>query len=229
MYQAGRRIVSHHKRHVVLVWFAAIIILLAIGGVIFAKYFLKSDTTISPPPPAVIKTVTDGNGRTGTFDEGVFSIKLPSDWKFIGHQQSPYNIYSWKNTNKPPGAGARQLQIYYDTIPLGMGVNRVLPVYDEGDHVLADTVSEICQNLYPNVKLPGSSHAPAKYHNVNFLCDFENYALDVVGTSSADGVNTVKVTSSTSGTHKVFFRYSDRSASPNFTIFTDAVESFRLK
>lgn len=228
MYQAGRRIISHHKRHVFLGWFTVFIILLAVGGFLFVKYFLKSNTTISTPPPAKVSTVGDGTGAGKTFNEAAFTLRLPLDWKFVSHSTSIYNVYTWENTSKEPGPGVQQLQIYYDTIPSSLGVNRVLPVQGNGNQIVPTSVSDNCATFTGN-KVPGSPQTPAKWSGVNFLCDLGNYERDVVGTSSSDGINVVKVAGTATGTHRVFFAYTDNGPTPNFTIFTDAVQSYRQK
>jgi len=52
-----------------------------------------------------------------------------------------------------------------------------------------------------------------------------NYVRDVVGTSSAEGVNTLGV-SGPGGTHKYFFVYTDHSGEPDYNTFTQALQSF---
>lgn len=223
-YHLGKRQVSHHKRNVVLLAFGVPMI---IAGALFAKSFFNANTVISPPPPAVVTNVTSNEGPTKQFDEGVFTISLPTDWVYTGRQTeiAPYAPYTWHNTKANPGV--EQLAVYVDTIPTNLGVNRVLPVQGEGDRTIPTTVSDTCADFTGN-KVPGSATTPAKWDGINFLCDLANYERDVVGTSSADGVNTVKVTGST-GSHQIFFTYTDNGATPNFTIFEDAVSSFRLK
>jgi hypothetical protein len=56
-----------------------------------------------------------------------------------------------------------------------------------------------------------------------------NYERDVVGTSSPQEINTVTVTGPSTGTHKYFFVYTDNSAEPDYTIFTDALQSFKAR
>lgn len=222
-YHIGKRNVSHRKRYMVL---ASISVIVIAAGVVVARNFIKADTTISPPPPAVITKVTATDGPTRRFNEGSFTISLPTDWVFVSHQTAAYNIYSWHNGRADPGV--QQLQIYLDTIPANLGVNRVLPVQAEGNHIVPTEVSDTCAD-FTGDKVPGSPTTPAKWEDINFLCDLANYERDVVGTSSAQGINTVTLTGPTTGTHKLFFAYTDNSATPDFTIFTDAVQSFRLK
>src|SRR6185437_3223204 len=98
MYQADKRIISHHKRHVVLGWFAFIVLLIVAGSVIFVKFFLGANTTISAPPAPVVSKVTGSDGKDKIFDEGFFTIALPVDWKLASHQTEVYNLYTWHNT-----------------------------------------------------------------------------------------------------------------------------------
>lgn len=222
-YRLGKRHVSHRKRHVVV--FLVVLILIAAGAIAVKTYF-KPDTTISAPPAPVSTKVIDSNGGTKHFDEGIFTISLPADWKFVGHQTASYNIYTWHNTKTNPGV--EQLQIYLDTIPASLGVNRVLPVQGNGNRVVPTEVSDNCANFTGN-KVPGPENTPAKWDGINFLCDLGNYERDVVGTSSSDGINIVKLAGSTTGHHNLFFAYTDNGPTPDYTIFTDAVQSFRLK
>jgi hypothetical protein len=221
-YHLGKRQVSHRKLK--LLALAIVLILVAIGGVM-AKLYLRANTVIDPPPPPVTTQITGNNEATKHFDEGIFALDLPKDWVFSGHKTGQYSIYSWHNTKTNPGV--EQLQIYMDTIPSDLGVNRVLPVQGESNRAVPTTVSDTCANFTGN-KVPGSPTTPAKWDNIDFLCDLANYERDVVGTSSTDGINTVTLTGST-GKHKVFFAYTDNGGTPNFTIFTNAVQSFRLK
>lgn len=222
-YRLGERQVNHHKWKPLIL--LAMVGLIAAVAVIIGRFYLRANTVIDPPPPVVTTRVTGNDEATRHFNEGIFSLMLPQDWVFVGRQTSPYDVYTWHNTKENPGI--RQLQIYIDTIPVKLGVNRVLPVQGEGDRVIPTTISDTCAN-FTGDKVPGSATTPAKWGGINFLCDLANYERDVSGTSSTDGINTVVLTGST-GKHKVFFTYTDNDSTPDFTIFTDAVQSFQLK
>jgi hypothetical protein len=225
MYQADRRIISHRKRRVVLVWLGIVLLLLVGVGYVLMKFFITANTTIAAPPAPVINQVTGKDGKDKTFVESGFTISLPSDWVLASHQDSTFNVYTWHNTKGD--AGIQQLQVYYDTIPSSLGVNRILPVQGNGGQVIPTTVSENCTG-FTNGKLPGPSDTPSKWDGVNFLCDMGNYERDVVGTSSTDGINLVKLSSSSTGHHNLFFTYTDNNSTPNFEIFTNALTSFHL-
>lgn len=224
-YHVGKKHISHRKRSIVLA--VLLLVLLGVGG-IWAKSYFKANTVISQPPAPVISTVTSNQGPTKPFDEGVFTFSLPADWVYKGQQRqtSPYAPYLFENTKTNPGV--EQLEVYVDVIPTTLGVNRVLPVQGEGARVVPTTISDNCADFTGN-KVPGSTSTPAKWDGFNFLCDLGNYERDVVGTSSSDGVDVVKLIGPTTGAHSLFFTYTDNGSTPNFNIFTDALTSFRLK
>lgn len=226
-YHVGKKQKSHRKRTITLG--VVVLILLLAGAAGWAKLYMRANTVIDPPPAPVISQVTTSQGPTKQFDEGPFTISLPADWVYIGQQRqiSPYAPYAWHNTKNNPGV--EQLEIYVDTIPTNLGVNRVLPVQGNGAHIVPTTVSDMCTDFTGDNKLPGAQNTPSKWGGINFLCDLANYERDVVGTSSSDGVNVVKISGATTGAHQIFMTYTDSGATPNFQIFVNAVGSFTLK
>ena len=220
MYQAGRRIISHHKRHVVLGWLLIMLIALVLTGIAAAKHFLKADTAISQAPKPAVSTVIARGSATKQFDEGIFTLSLPNDWKFTGRARTIYRQYTWENTADNPGV--RTLDIYVDNIPTDLGVNRSLPVEAAGDRLTATTVSDNCAS-FTGDKVPGSPVTPAKWMGIDFLCDLANYERNVIGTSSPGAINSVTLTGQTAGTQKLFFTYTDNSAEPDYEIFTNAL------
>src|ERR1017187_5041390 len=160
MYQASKRIISHHKRHVILAWLAVVIVLLSVAGIIIAKFFLNANTVINKPPAPVVSTVIAPNSATKRIDGGIFTLNLPQDWKFTGRAATIYHPYTWENTKGNPGV--RTLDIYIDTIPTTLGVNRVLPVEPAGSKVISTTVSDNCAS-FTGDKTPGAPSTPAKW------------------------------------------------------------------
>jgi len=137
----------------------------------------------------------------------------------------PHPNYSWQGTNKN---NTRWLNVYMDTIPASLAVNRVLPVMGNGAALsLPTNVSDNC-TTFTGASNSTQLSVTAKWQGITFLCDTGNYVRDVVGTSSLEGVNTVSLSTTTSGNHHFFFTYTDNSSSPDYTIFTNALKSFRL-
>lgn len=215
-----------HRKHVWLIGLA-ILALIGIAAVVFlvVKSQFRTTTSISQSPPVVTKIV-DEQSPTRQFTKGIFTISLPQDWRFVEHTGGQYNIYTWHNTASNPGS--RMLQVYVDTIPHKLGVNRVLPVQAAGNKVVPTTVSDNCAD-FTDQKVPGPADAPAKWQGISFLCDLANYVRDVAGTSSAQGINTVTLTGRTTGRHSFFFAYTDNSAEPDLTIFTAVLQTFIVR
>lgn len=208
-----------------MVWIVIVLVALVVGGIVNARHFLNPDTNLGKTPPPVVNTVIAASSPTKPFKEGVFTINLPKDWIYVGRTQNIYHAYIFENTASDKGV--RQLDIYVDNIPTGLGVNQVLPVTSEGAKMDVTTVSGNCAQ-FTGDKLPGSPATPAKWAGLNFLCDLGNYTRNVVGTSSSNSIDSVTLTGATTGTHKLFFTYTDNSADPNYQILYDALQSFQL-
>jgi hypothetical protein len=105
--------------------------------------------------------------------------------------------------------------------------NRVLIIHGESDHLGTDgSVSDNCSTFTGGTS---KSSTPAKWEGVAFLCDQANQQRDVVGTSSTDGVNVVLLKSPGNGAmHKYFFTYTDYSINSDYTVFYNALNSFRM-
>jgi hypothetical protein len=163
-----------------------------------------------------------------TITEKFYTFELPHDWEAFQLEQAPPNALSWRNT--ADNKGVRVITVYLDGAPANFAVNRVLPVQAAGERfgVVSD-VSDNCTNFTEPLKPNPTDTAPAKWQNVSFICDTGNFARNVVGTGSAEGLNTVKLTGATMGQHSIFITYIDASGSPNFSIFTTMLRSFSLR
>jgi hypothetical protein len=225
LYVAGHRAARRHAGKVLLEIVAVLIVLAA--AVLAGKHFLSADTSLGDAPPASTTVVTPHTAGKKHFGAGLFTLELPADWKSIAPPQQAYKIYSWHNTAQ--NEGVRRLDVYVDGAPQ-MPVNRVLPIQANGARVVPlGQVSDNCITFTEGAKHASGSSLPGKWRRVNFLCDTANYVRDVVGTSSPDGIDTVKVVSPASGGHSLFFVYTDNSATPDYDIFTNLVTDFRLK
>jgi hypothetical protein len=116
-----------------------------------------------------------------------------------------------------------------DHIPTALAINRLLAVQSSGDKMTpVGMVSDNCTNFTDKAtESAATGTAPAKWNGVNFICDMANYERDVVATGSSGGINMVTL-SSKSGTHQVCLVYTDNSIDPDYSVFTDIVQSFTL-
>jgi hypothetical protein len=228
MYRVGNRITHHRKR---TVWTIALLLVL-IGGLITTGSTLKKRLlphTHITNSATVVKQVTIAKAAAQTFDEGVFTISLPTSWKAVAGEKQPYDLYRFEGDIGTPNE--QVLEIYQDTIPVNFAVNEVLPVSSAGAQLAPlGTISDNCDTFTKSTAaIATSAGTPAKWSGINFLCDLNNTERSVIGTSSPDGVNTVTLDGPTSGKHSFFFDYSDTSISPDYTTLYNALASFRVK
>lgn len=223
MYRLGEVEHSHRRFYAGLLGF---ILLLALGGVV-AFYFLQPNTDLGTPPPTVTTHVSYDTTKLTTFNEPLFTMDLPDGWKPTTHSTDiPRPAYTWQGTVKDDTA--RWMSVYVDQDVSKLAVNRELAVQANGKsvNVLSD-VSDNC-TTFTGASSQNYGSTPAKWQGFDFLCDSGNYMRDVVGISSSDGMNVVALTG-TSGSHHLFFTYTDNSPSADYSIFINAIRSFHLK
>jgi hypothetical protein len=202
---------------------------LLVGSIIGARQYFTAETQISATPAPVVTKVLGAQTSLKTFNTGVIRIDLPKDWEAFRAPDVPPAANSWHNTFK--NRGVQVITAYVDTIPDQFATNRVLVVEAAGDHIQQlGGVSENCADFVEGGRSPslGNGKAPARWNGIQFVCDNANFNRDVVGISSAGAVNGVTLTG-LSGPHRVFLTFTDASASPNHTVFTDAIDSLRVQ
>jgi len=228
-YVAETRIKKRRKWPKRLFWL--IVILLCIAGLIYGALYirnmLKPNTVIQQAKPIETK-VTFEETKT-KYNLPNFTIEIPKEWKQMPRQPSSYTTYTWQTSDS--GTDGQIITIYEDKIPTNFAVNKVQIVRGEGDHIAQDGgASDNCSKYTKGANLPNQTGTPAKWQDVEFLCDQRNKQRDVIGTSSKDGINTVVVTGPTAGTHKYFITYSNFNvANPDYAPFQAAISSFRMK
>jgi len=223
MYRLGHR--SKQIWRKIFFGLAAIVLLLAVGGFFAAKYLLKSDTQLNQDQP-LVTVAGKTNDQKQQINKPLFTFALLNSWKAVDLPKMQYNLYSWRGTTKDDTS--RSIDVYVDALPAALPVNRLLPLQSNGDRLtILNTVSDNCASFTGTATQASRPDTlPAKWSGVNFSCDLANYMRNVVGTGSADGVNIVNLTGS-SGKHQFFFVYTDNSSNPDYSIFTDALQSFR--
>lgn len=209
----------------------ALLVLVTIGaGVWYGRQFFKSDTKIGTTPKAVVTKVVDKRGAPKHIDLPAFSIDLPHDWEQFERTDNPIfkPTYSWRNTAE--NKGVRQIDMFLDSTPQAMAVNNIMPVEAAGNHVVPASASDNCANFTPKTaENQRDGKGPSKWQGVDFICDTGNYVRHVVGIGASGGpTNTVKLTGA-SGAHSIFLTYTDATATPDDGIFSEALQSLKLK
>lgn len=228
MYRIGERR-KNRRRQAVKTGLIVCGVLLAVFGMYsILRQFLQPDSVLKQS--AAVTTSVDFKKATQKFDEPNFTIEIPSGWKQVPQQSGLYKTYAWQSNNMV--TDGQLIEVYEDTIPVNYAVNRVLVVTGDGPNLsLGGTVSDNCLTFTQNNIGPTTSlGTPARWQGVSFWCDQHNTQRDVVGTSSSEAVNTVTLTSdSGKGTHKYFFTYTNHAINADYTVFYNALNSFKFK
>lgn len=190
---------------------------------------LDSETEISKPK-TVTTTLRTENDKV-TYTKGSFTIELPKGWQFTSKQQDIYTIYHFKSAQGGED-GNRSMDIYEDSPPKNFAVNRMIPVTPNEEGGLTTDVSLVSDNCTAYTTGATDSRKTvgqlARWQGIDFICDMANPLRNTVGTGSKDGLNTVIIKTATSRPHNYFFTYTDSNATPDYNIFADAINSFKV-
>lgn len=230
LYRVDAKNLKKRKWRKRIIWLIVILLLVAISIFAYIKIreMLKPNTVIKQAKATQSKvTYTD---KTKRYEEVNFGIDIPVGWEKLPASGGQYKTYTWQTSEK--GTNGQVLTIYEDNIPSNFAVNRVLIVRGENTNLnIEGSASENCsQYTRGGSTTPSGVGAPAKWQDVEFICDQGNKQRDVIGTSSLDGINTVILKGPTAGPHKYFFTYSNyNAANPDYAAFYEALQSFSMK
>jgi hypothetical protein len=174
----------------------------------------------------VVSTVSYDAPKLQQIMEPNFTISIPAGWKQTPNNNAiPAPTYNWQGVSGEDRN--RWLSVYVDMKLPNLAVNRALHIQTNGAaiNVISGTSDNCTSFTGPN---NSSGVQQAKWENITFLCDTGNYERDVVGIVSPDGLNNINVTG-TKGLHAYFFTYTDNTSQPDYTIFANALASFRAK
>lgn len=230
-YKLGTRSAGKRRRRLIRLTAAAglLVALVFVGmhSTVAVKHALEPRTSIKQSAAATTKIAYDK--KTVTYSQPDFTVELPATWKPVPRPAGPYQTYSWSTSDS--GTDGQEITVYQDTIPVNFAVNRALVVEGQVDHLqVTGTVSDNCTTFTSSLHGSGQAGVPAKWQGISFLCDRANATRDTVGTSSADGVNTVLLKNSSTGmTHKYFFTYTNHSINADYSVFYDMLRNLKMK
>jgi hypothetical protein len=230
LYRIGER-EAQPKRHRKLRWLITIIIILLLlfWGFTVARNHLKPKTVIKQAK-ATITQVTDPSAKTKQYDEPDFTVDLPASWSMLPRPPNTFQSFSWSNDSTD--GNEEEFEIFEDTIPANFAVNQVQIVSGETDHLeLEGALSDNCVNFTRDEAVTNGEYGVlAKWQGVDFICDRSNQERDLIGTSSSDGLNIVKLTdTSTATVHQFLFTFTNNSITPDPTTFNTILTSLKMK
>jgi hypothetical protein len=225
-YRLGKHEKSRRRRVIFWLIIGLVLVTLIGLGAFWIRQALRPQVVIKQAK--AVTTTVSYNTQNKLYNEPDFSISLPSSWHVVPRPAGPYQSYTWQSSDV--GTNGQLIEILENTIPVNFAVNRVLIVEGEVDHLaLEGQASDNCSTFTKNAPAPNETGAPAEWDGVSFLCDQRNQERDVIGTSSTDGVNTVILKDQQTGVnHKFFFIYTDFSVDPDYTVFYNTLNSFRM-
>jgi hypothetical protein len=228
---------DHHRRkhQVNLVILSFVVAFVGIASIV---YFVYQDISVNEAQPVegVENSVAQVLGGTESYlvNEEAFDFELPADWREIDRvQTTSENSITWQATLK--NEDNRYLTLHMNTIPQDPIV-RLLPVTVDENQLRRGQLSANCATFTGSgtsnaSERRGQPPAPAKWENIDFICDIPNIVdQNVIGTAQAgQPLNTFTVTGEDSGTNQYSFVYTDRNVRPNFDILYNAVSTFFAK
>jgi hypothetical protein len=229
-YRYGHRPGRRRRTRVLIVMAVSLLILGIIRGIIgydLYKHRAKSVTGINQ---TIIQSF-DENANKLIIDEPTYTMELPSDWKQIDKQTAnAEHSITWRATKA--NQDNRYLKLYVDSIP-SKSVNKLLPLTSQGARIsfgdLSDNCATFTKTNAQDTDRTQAGEVSAKWEKIDFICDLPRPTDNEVGTGSLEGLNTITVSGSKAGAHKYFFVYTDRNIQPDYSIFYNALTSFKAK
>lgn len=213
-------------------WLRRVIWLLIVVGIGALLYwFFTQDNFKASGPATSLKATNFDEGPKVHINEPFYSFDLPGDWKELKRQTYPYKMITWKGTARE--ADARTIDVYTDTIPQNVPLNRIIPVTSQDDRLGVNTSSDNCTQFTGNAanltpyEATKARPTATEWQGVKFLCDIPNSLRNVTGAASSEAMNKVTLTGVKGGRHSYFFVYTDHTAHPTQKTFTDMLISFR--
>lgn len=232
-YKYGRRPGRRRRTRVAIVLLISIVIIAGVGSLIYLDIKKNNKQAYIEGQGRTVVQSIDASQGVLRVDEPTFTMELPGVWKEIGRKTTALEqSITWQGTKK--GEDNRKLTLYVDVIPASLAVNSLLPVTALGNGIDYGDVSDNCATFTQKGTLDtglavNNRDSPAKYKQVNFICDLAQVTQNKTGTGSVDGINVVNVTGIAKGKHRYFFLFNDQNIQPNLSILTNALKSFKAK
>jgi len=212
------------------------LILLLILAIIFGYVYIDSrrnkavvDNTNNEAVLGVFEPTED---PYKTVYEDMFSVDVLENWTRINNPEirvSGKRYYPIRYQGSGPVNTGRRLDVYIDTIPSKLPVNKILTVKVLKDkYMLAQNISPQC---YTFTDFPVESRGEAfktVWDGHGFTC-LTTLQTNIVASVEDDYDNAIQLTGSTTGSHRVMLVFTDHGSRPDNSIFNVIVESFRLK
>jgi len=225
MYRVDRRVHRHRRsQRIGGILLLLILCILILWALMHLKIAPKQDTHNSAP---FSKGYSAATVAKVTIDKPFFKMELPSGWVEV-----PPGLGSTAPTFsfRSPNTQAQALDMYFNSIPVNMALNKAIVVSAQGDGLAYDSVSENCTTFTDAAKAnTQTKNVPARWQETDFICDTGNFARAVVGTVSKEAINQITANGPKTGPHKMFITYIDNNINPSYSTLYDILASLRFK
>lgn len=225
MYRLGKQI--HKHRRVQRITIVIVLVLLFVALVYWLMHLrIAPAATIRNDTP-VSKNYTSSQAAKVVINKPEFRVDLPGGWverKVIASPTGP------RYTFAAPTGEAKVLDIYIDNPPTNFAINKAIAISSQGNGLTHENVSENCATFTDSkYKNPQTGFAPARWQEIDFICDMASPTRQVVGTISRDGINQLTTTGSSGVKRKIFMTYTDNDITPNYSILYDILSTLLFK
>lgn len=224
MYQLDRQLHKHTRLKKRLFW---LFVILIIVGIVYGLNNLRlSPKQEIKSTPSLSRSYGANTLKMQTFEKPEVMFQAPSGWKEVPVTQSTHT----PNYMYIHDSDGQVLEIFINKTPQGLGINRAIVVYGGSATISHDVVSENCTTFTEASKRDAKTGlAPAKWQEVDFLCDMANPSRAVVGTISKDGSNFFTIKTDSGKEYAVFLKYTDSAINPSYSIFYNILSSMRFR
>lgn len=165
---------------------------------------------------------------TEVFTTDEYKVTLPSGWKYLGKENPKSDEEYYYYQSQIEEYTNRWLKVYVDVYPQDYQLTRLMPITVTDGKIDPGLVSNDCKT-FDGAPKQGSqaSKQPwtAIWEGISFNCNMTN-VQNHIGTATAKDGYGVPIAGDKSGTHKYFFVYIDHNIRPDYSIFSNALESF---
>lgn len=163
----------------------------------------------------------------------LYSMEIPADWRRVTNPEVSVNnvIYYPERYQGTSGKHVgRRIDVYIDSIPAGLGINKVVAIKPAGRRIIVDEISSQCYYFtdVPEGKSGNTFPSVWQEKGIDFSCN-SSVLSNIVGAihkSEADGV---ELDTSENGKKNIFLVYTDHGSFTDNSIFFDILESFETK
>jgi hypothetical protein len=225
MYRLGKQI--HKHRRIQRIAIVLLLVVLFAALVYWLMHLRIAPTATIRNDTPVSKNYTSSQAAKVTINKPEFKMEIPGGWTERKVETSPTGP---RYTFAAPTGEPKMLDIYIDNPPTNLAINKAIVISLQGNGLTHDYVSENCVTFTdPKYKNPQTGFAPARWQEIDFICDMANSSRQVVGTISHDGMNQLSTTGVSGATHKVFMTYTDNDITPSYSTFYDILGSVQFK